>query len=312
MTTAKKKFLICTAIVLALSVTVVAVVISRTDSKPPVRYTEVDGVAWSDEEVMARATHIVDAVYVGEYVTDYGTELMFEPVKTFKGDLNIADDTRIYVQPIPKSSDGQDEAVYTQNKTYMLFLEKNSSVYYEHDKYVQLGGLFVSSEDSKWTEYHTKASAVAKRKNTAPSSYGIPYTDSTELEAVINASENIFVVKIESVYAESDIAPTTVYNARVLQTIKNTPAREGNILITLFNDTVTVGGEYLVLLADATETAPVYTLSSRENSVYGISDAQEIPELESLLGQAEEYTAGNSVKSDEELLEEEQNARNTN
>src|SRR5699024_5997537 len=191
----------------------------------------------------------------------------------------------IYVQPESE----QDVVVYKENEMYMLFLEKNSSVYYEHDKYVQINNIKVSANDHNWDPYHDQAQTILdKHSDTVPSSYGSEYTHSTNINDILEVSENIFVVKIKDVFSKSNIGPTTVYQSSVIKTIRNTPSDSGNILITLFNDTVNIGDEYVVLLADATDSAPVYTLSSK-NSVYTLEEAQAIPELEMLLNDATEF-----------------------
>lgn len=246
---------------------------------------ENDEIELSLNEITSQATHIVDAKYVGEYQSEYGNELMFKPVKLLKGEINTNDEKTIYVQPESE----QDVVVYKENEMYMLFLEKNSSVYYEHDKYVQINNIKVSANDHNWDPYHDQAQTILdKHSDTVPSSYGSEYTHSTNINDILEVSENIFVVKIKDVYSKSNIAPTTVYQSSVIKTIRNTPSDSGNILITLFNDTVNIGDEYVVLLADATDSAPVYTLSSK-NSVYTLEEAQAIPELEMLLNDATEF-----------------------
>ena len=53
----------------------------------------------TDEEHMAHATHILDAVYLGTYTTEYGTELMFLPTKVYRGELIEKNKMTNYVQP---------------------------------------------------------------------------------------------------------------------------------------------------------------------------------------------------------------------
>ena len=82
------------------------------------------------------------------------------------------------------------------------------------------------------------------------------------------------------------------------------PVEQGNILITLFNDTVEIGQEYLVLLADATQTAPVYTLAAK-NGVYGLEEVENSPVLTALLDTATEYHTVIVEKSEQDILREE-------
>ncbi|MBQ7064053.1 MAG: hypothetical protein IJM90_04085 [Firmicutes bacterium] len=263
----------------------------------------------NDEEVMAAATHILDALFVGKETTGLGTVLTFKPVAAIKGVL-AQEEQLIHV--LPASPDGSDN--YVQNGKYMLFLERNQSVYYDYDLFVQLGEKALPEQDASWDAYHVKARTIAEQTAAiTPAVYGVPYSKDTELEAVIGFSSNIFVVNVMDVYAESDITSTTVYNCRVTQVIKGEPDPDRSILITLFNDSVRVGEDYLMLLADAAKTEPVYTLSSRQNSVFTIAEAESITSLEQLLQQAIPFEQ-NPVfdKGDDELLEKENAAENSN
>lgn len=270
---------------------------SHTIASNAITFSETDNVDLSLDEVVSYATHIINAEYVGDYTSKYGTELMFEPVELLKGnidtdtengELNAIAASVIYVQPLSINNE-QESIPYQKNTMYMLFLEKNSSVYYEHDKYVQLSEEQISSSDNRWEQYNAQVQKdLAELGKQALSAYGISYTNSTEIKDILEASPNIFVVKIEDIHSKSTVTPTTVYRGSVTKTIRNTSVNDGNILITLFNDTVDIGNEYMLLLADITETAPVYTLSSK-NSVYGMEAAKAIPELEKLLYDARSF-----------------------
>lgn len=242
------------------------------------------------EQIVSEADLILEAVYTGRSTTEYGTELVFKPIKAVKGqidgEVNVLDVSSIYVQPI------ETQPEYEEGQLYLLFLEKHSSVYYDHDKYSQLGELFVPRGSALWEEYREKAETIAASEKDSP---GDPeekrFLEQAATEEVIDFAENIFLVRIDSILAESTVTPTTVYNATVLKTVKNTPAANGKIYLTLFNGMVTPGETYLVLLADATKSAPVYTLASRENSLFSLEEAGSLPALKTLLDQAAAYAA---------------------
>lgn len=318
-TRAEKIFMLVIPSVLFLFTLSGMIISDRMNGKTELRYSEADVIELTDLEVMSNATHIVDAIYIGEQASTYGSELIFEPVSVLKGMLEGDDQNLIYVQPLTTFSSAsefntENSVPYVEGQEYMLFLEKNISVYYEHNKYVQIGEMIIAADDDQWEEYHTTASnVVAQTEDITPSSYGVKYSDSTELTELVDFSSNIFVVEVTGIYANSTIAPTTVYNCTVNKVIRGMPAEDGNILITFFNDTVETGGEYLVLLADASETAPVYTLSSQNNCVYSINnDVGLTSDLELLLEQATDFCATESKKSDQDILEEEEAARDSN
>lgn len=275
--------------------------------------SEADRALLDEQEAMARATHIIDAVYVGARASENSNTLLFKPVNAIKGELEGIDQERIYVQNLgedaPSLETGED-TLYIKDKEYMLLLEKNISVYYDNNKYVQIGKMILSRDDGRWADYHNLAKEIAGRtKDTTPSAYGVRYSDASDVADLMDFSTNIFTVTVSEVYAESAIAPTTVYRCSVTKKLKGEPAENGNILITFFKETVKIGESYVVLLADASETAPVYTLSSRTNCVYPVEKVSSIPELARLLEQAADFSTAESTENESEILEEEKAAR---
>ena len=65
----------------------------------------------------------------------------------------------------------------------------------------------------------------------------------------------------------------------------------------------------MVLLSDATKTAPIYTLASRQG-VYTWEEAEQIAELAGLLEEAAPYVTNRIEQSDWSILQEEQKAFN--
>lgn len=267
--------------------------------------SDASNIPFDFNEIVSYSTNIVDAEYSGVYTSEYGRELLkFIPLTILKG--NIASNI-IYVQPFLESITNS-STEYSVGSTYMLFLEKNSSVYYEYDIYVQLGELTISSDAEYWEQYHLQTqSSLLEFPDLAPLGYGIAYTKSTNIRDILRVTDNIFEVNIVEEYAKSEIAPTTVYRCNVIKTIMNTPVDSGNILLTLFNGTVEVGNAYVVMLADATETANIYTLSSL-NSVYTLEEAATIPELAELLDNAAIYETIPNTITDDEIFADEQAA----
>ena len=297
-------FCFCFFSVLLISI---AFIIERKGNEQGVQIiNEEDRIQLSENQAMTIATHILDAIYLGENLSSEGVELMFKPLEMIKGNLDEEDISIIYVQPSRKSFEKEriDSFPLLTNNKYMLFLEKNISVYYEHNKYVQIDNMIISSKDSlKWNQYHKLANRlVLAEGGTISNEFGVPFSKSEEITDLIDFSSNIFIVRINSIYAESKIAPTTVYCCSVTKCIKGNPQESGDILITMFNNSVTVGEEYCVLLADATKTAPIYTLSAKKNCVYSLSQAQSIPVFKELLVNATDYFANSCNTSDQEIL----------
>ena len=300
-----KKLVISLVSVTAL-IAAAALIVPRLQSPEHTVIEEADRVIPTENEVIEKATHVIDAIFMGEYHTEYGrTEYMFKPVKALKGELDQDDAVCIFVIPLPEDDTDNTRKKLTENAEYMLFLEKNFSVYYDHSKFVQISAPVAASGNAGWNTLCAKVEEL-KDKNT-PAAYGVDYSTSKDVEALIEFSSNIFVVTIDSVYAESTIAPTTVYSCKVTETIKGMPAENGNILITMFNGTVNVGEEYVVLLADATNTAPVYTLAAKEGCVYPVGT--DVVIVSNLLKEGKTYTTINNSMTDDEILAAEESAR---
>jgi hypothetical protein len=289
----------------------------KTDQKeseltPSIDYgTEMLKLAWTFEQYVAASTHIVQAEYLGEYKNEMGRlELMFRPKEIMKG--NLTEDL-IYVLPFYSEysafhgefiSEGK-RTEYVEGEQYLLLLQKNYLVFYEHAQYLQVGEFYFPKNMKDFNEKYTLVkNLAATQKNIAPESYGREFTLSEDINEILKYSDNIFWVKIISDGIESRINPTTLYDFEVLKVLKGKPSSEYSIGVAFFNGTVKPGGEYIILLADSEEGSRVNTLSSR-NSIYSCEALDKLPpELKALLETATDFeTKPNPTY--EELLEQE-------
>lgn len=245
-----------------------------------------------DDEVVERATHVVDAVYIGKNNGSSLKDDIFQVKTIYKGRIDTVDEAELHVLLTEAHPEGTN---LVAGQTYNLCLEKNFSVYYDYNHYVQIGRIVSQTDIKDWNDYHDMIDNTMKEiQMTNPEAYGVPFADSTlPIKDIIDFSSNIFIVEIKGVYAESQIQDTTVYYCTVKKTAKNEPTNGGGILITLFNNSVEVGEEYLVLLADASDTAPIYTLSAKSKSIFSLAEVNSIPELNIICNEAKEYQATN-------------------
>lgn len=234
-------------------------------------------------QIVLFSSHIVDAEYLG---VENG-ELLFEVTNTYKG--RFEDSDPIYVLPFEDGEETREDA-YQIGSSYMLFLRKYSHVYWEHDYYAQTDCIHMPESDEAWEKTHEETAALLKdsKYSAEVAAVGNPFTTSLVVSDVLKVSENIFVVKIDGIDGVSTVQPTTVYYATVVKTIRNQPANNGEIMLTLFNGTVEVGKEYVVLVNHSSETSLIYTLASK-NSVFTVEEAEAIPELKELLKNAKDY-----------------------
>lgn len=218
------------------------------------------------DEAMESATHIVDAVYSGE--GDNG-KYVFEVVDTLKGEVPEAG---ITVYDIDSSH------VYSKGVCYLLFLIKTISVFhYEHPKYESIGSSLITENDADWKEKHETVEAAKDSFADSVKEYGSPFIVTDSLKEVLDFAPNIFVVTVESIFAKSpESPPTTDYVCKVKECLKgkveetliiNGAAR---IVITLFNGTVRLNHDYVVLLG-ASKSGTVYVPASPKLNVFDIS-----------------------------------------
>ncbi|MCL1822687.1 MAG: hypothetical protein FWG44_00635 [Oscillospiraceae bacterium] len=241
-------------------------------------YSTSDYIELSFEEIVSGATHILDAEYIGVYPVKREMLLMFKPNRLIKGDVK---DNIIHIAFELSIGQGVEDIKYTEGENYLLFIDRNRSVYREHDIYTERGADCISSKSEDWEKVHEQTfDLMTKFKNTAPEVYGAEFTFSTSITDILKVSPNIFEVEITEVEAKSMIVPVTSYICTVTEVIQGTSFVPKSIYLSLFNDTVKVGETYIVLLSDSSAN-PVYALSSR-NSVYTREKALKIPELKAL------------------------------
>ena len=254
--------------ILIVSVTIIAISCRGEHSVSGTQYYTLDNTQLTIEQKIDVATHIADALFVDN--AEDGAAV-FQIINLYKGE---ATDTTIRVY-------NTKQANYTKGTQYLLLVEKNISVYYNYPKFVPLSNGIISENDSNWSTVHNKIQeAVLKGLGNTVNEYGVPFTESVELEEVVSFSTNIFIVTIKDLYSKSTILPVETYVCDILSCIKGTPESEGQIMITFFNKTVEPGKNYVVLTGDAKKTAPIYVLSSKCLSVF---EAEEVEMIRSMV-----------------------------
>lgn len=254
---------------------------------------------WTFDEAAAHSTDIVEAESTGKesFNSSEQAELIFKIEKSHKGSSSVGAEICVvpYVDYYP-------EKLYEEGKTYLLLLQRFSTVYREYDKYLVLDEQVISSSDAGWDSAVAAVKAIPLESDKTPT-YSIgKYTDSDKLSEIIDFANRIFVVTIDSVMVESTIQPTTVYNCTVIGTVKGMPENDGKILITLFNDTVEVGGEYVCMLSGS-EGSIIYTLAA-EDGVYPVDSSA--TEIKNLLNEAQAYTSAAQISVDSDTVSDDE------
>ncbi|MCR5648527.1 MAG: M56 family metallopeptidase, partial [Oscillospiraceae bacterium] len=254
-----------------------------------------DRIPQSHEDIVLGSTNIVTARYVETVQAFRGDEYVYEVREELKGSagggpLHVI--TSGYVD-LPS-------AMPVSGDDVILFLSGYDSVYQEHVLYI----LTDIAEDTE-AERSLIASLCA---GGAPDhdEDGRKFTRSDDIGDILEVTESIFFVRPEEVFVVGTQAPTTTYTCTVLARLRGEPdpaevlgitadPEFSEILIPFFNDTVTIGGRYLVLLAEHRERSKIYTLSS-PYSVMTQEEAAQIPELRAILEEAGYDTPAGNTK----------------
>ena len=182
-----------------------------------------------------------------------------------------------------------------------MMLSRNISVYYEHGRYYPTSaGLYIPVTDISNSTMHGGESLLAHSElerlnteqelrdyilkielNSKPLYMGDPYILATDMPSIIEGSEYVVKVKIQSQkYADSQHGNKDIYLCIVTESLIGDLERDEIIGVTFFPDTVSVGEEYIlaVNLVLDTATPKLYHFSSK-NSLFSLSQYDQIKEF---------------------------------
>jgi hypothetical protein len=254
-----------------------------------------DRIPQSHEDIVLGSTNIVTARYVETVQAFRGDEYVYEVREELKGSAGG--------EPLHVITSGYvslPSAMPVSGEDVILFLSGYDSVYQEHVLYI-LTDIAEDTEDER--------SLIASLCSGGAPNHdedGRKFTRSDDIGDILAVTESIFFVRPEEVFVVGTQAPTTTYTCTVLARLRGEPdiyeelglpvdPEFSEILIPFFNDTVTIGGRYLVLLAEHRERSKIYTLSS-PYSVMTQEEAALIPELREIMEKAGYNTpAGNTT-----------------
>lgn len=272
----------------------------------------------SEEEFISfeKAIEISDCAVNAEYVSylDKGNFVEYE----FKiNDILYGDvpETTIYVFSMKGTSHieeidftydiGNDE--YTEGDEYLLILEKNDSLFYEHVRYMLVTDIFIplknleeSSMYDQMIEFNHKdtfssvievndyvKSIKNSNKSISLAEERFLYTKSDNMKIIVLEADMVLEVTIDELFVEGLVGNGDTYTCSVLDIIKGNSLQkgeDGKILVTFLKGGVEVGGEYVVMLNKVGDESIIYTQSSK-NSVVPVEDEDLINEIISYINE---------------------------
>ncbi len=224
------------------------------------------------DEAVRCATHVMKA----EFVEDSGSELLFRPLSVIKGRLPDGASEGVYAVDLSGKS-GPFGSAFEKGGRYLLAVQRNIGVLYPHDKYVLT--YWAAEGENEWDSLCELAREAAKEP--APEYFGVPFIVSEDPAQVAEFAANVFLIRIDGVQQQSPAVNAELCECTVLRSAKGELPSEA-ILLPVPRGAVSVGGEYAALLADASDTAPVYSLASPAASLFAADEAQSIPALSGL------------------------------
>lgn len=262
---------------------------SETEKHVDSSYSAVSSVRCLDfDECISVATNIVSAKYIDAKQRGMYSDLTFEISEQLKGYIEeeniVVTVMNQYVEVMDTSIKyEQDYSKYSPGEEYVLILERHVSVYYDTDKYLVIGDIFIPKKNisnstiygeeniSNWVSevdieinnYEAITSRIEKSVDMSPECgyYGTDYIHSDNIENIKEQTEFIFEVKIVESTGGSENNNTESFNCEVMNCIKG-EANSDVIEIIFIADTVEVGNEYRVMLSHKGK-ANFYTLSSK-------------------------------------------------
>ena len=247
------------------------------------------------EDSLQTCTDVIIGQFVRALEYESYNELEFKVVETLKG--STSDDT-IYVfeEHIGIGVVGTSYSYtsgtynYVPGQKYLLVLERNISVYQEHDRYLQLSDIYIplsSLSDSmiynqdirdhmkEPYKLSTEAELVSYVENiilqaeNSRDYYGTEYSQSDDLATVISESGYILQVKVGELIVVGRFADTETYRCSLQETLQGDWSYltkedlDSGIVVVFPRGTVSPGGEYIVLLNKVDANSLIFVLSSR-------------------------------------------------
>ncbi|MBQ7604393.1 MAG: hypothetical protein IJU75_05505 [Clostridia bacterium] len=303
----------------------ILILLAFASCSKPQEIMEVQGEAlvipMTFEEIVSAATHIVVAEFTGDIEVSpegFYSYLKFRPVSLIKGSVS---DELISVSCFNGSYqmiDGTDAHIsysgraystsYQSGEQYLLILEKHVMVFYDCDRYIPIGGIFIpkthtvnasmygkrlseydedkTEENSNFNHYCERIKKLVENDTSEKTDHlGVDFIKSDSLNDIVPQSDYIFRVTVLDKKGDYPDANNSGYNCRVDEQIKGSTT-ETIIDVHAFPDSLQVGEQYLMFLTlVGPEGSRMFHISSKNGSVYPASDTAIRDQVDRILSQ---------------------------
>lgn len=268
------------------------------------------------EESLQRCTDIISARFMGCHDYETYRELIFDVLDVAKGRTSVE---TIYVLEQHLISHVIDTDIsyisgayeYEKGSDYLLVLERNVSIYQEHDRYVQLSDIYIPLSNvsesliySQKLDEHMKDSTklsstdelisyvkeIAQHAESSVDYYGTSYCESHDIKTVVEASDYIFHVKIGELIAIGRYTDTETYHCSIQDYLYgdlsylSSQDLDAGIFVVFPKGEVSPNEEYLVLLNKVDEYSLIFNLSSKISCI-PMSEESTVSTIEYLINE---------------------------
>ncbi|RXZ79209.1 hypothetical protein EBB07_23815 [Paenibacillaceae bacterium] len=265
----------------------------------------------SFEEAIEISEVAVNAEFIAYLDKGDFVEYEFKIKEVLYGDVP---ETNIYIFSM-KGTSHVEETDFTYNigndkyiigDEYLLIMEKNDSLFYEHVRYMLVTNIFIPLKNIQGSTMYEQSIAVKDEdtlnsndkinnyvkgiKNSSkniftPDKEGASYTESDDMKTIVSEADLVLEVTIEDLKVEGLVHNGNTYTCDVSDIIKGDSlekGEDGKILVTFLKGSVEVSGKYVVMINKVGEDSIIYTQSSK-NSVIPVDDKKLLNEISSYI-----------------------------
>lgn len=282
-------------IVLSIALSLVLAACSSTTNLSQIEGAKVEGAEFEEElltfeELILRSDVAIVGEYVGMIEHESYIEKKFKVKECLYGDVT---DSEIYlysnigtghITEIDYTYEyGAD--VYEVGMDYILIMEKNQSVMYDHDRYMLAADVFLCENNNEYSLYSQSIdipteTAVKEficsiyNSVSHPAVVNVPVSYENEIQEMVGESEYVGTVRILELVNEGKVHNGNVYRCTVESLSKGSNLNtydDGTILIVILKNTVEIDNNYIIGFSPVDEGSLIYTQST-DTSVYNVSN----------------------------------------
>ena len=252
------------------------------------------------EEAVSRCTDVLVGAYLGQEEADGQKKYSFSVEERLKG-ATEAESICVYAEKAHVDATEHSgayvsgEYAYTPGTRYLLILERHRSVYYDEDRYLQVGDVFLPLEGGEeprmydapigdhWSCPSPERAAdyvrqlIAEDPTASPEVYGTRFIEAKSFAEAEEAADLVLRVRVGKLLVTGRGVPTELYACRILECRKgDLDYLEGNldVMVTFPAGAAEPDREYWICVNKPDELSRIFVPVSAENSILEAAEEQ--------------------------------------